>query len=93
VEGDDSDPRTDADFDTWHVYDAGGPVLRLTVRFRQAGEVPDWRDGPDLFEALRRAAADGWEAYDREPGEYAIYHLKRESRAERPSPDVRGAVS
>jgi len=45
--------------------------------------VPDWSDGPDLFEALRRAAADGWDAYDREPGEapgeYAIFHLKRET--------------
>jgi hypothetical protein len=83
VDGDDSDPRTDADFDIWHVYDAGGPVLRLKVRYRQAGEVPEWRDGPDLFEELRRAAADGWDAFDREPGEapgeYAIYHLKRET--------------
>ena len=45
--------------------------------------MPDWSDGPDLFEALRRAAADGWDAYDREPGEapgeYAIFHLKRET--------------
>ena len=43
--------------------------------------MPDWRDGPDLFEAFKQAAADGWHAYDREPanepGEYSIFHMKR----------------
>ena len=44
-------------------------------------EVADWRYGPGLDEALERAAAEGWQAYDREtgaaPGEYAIVHLRR----------------
>lgn len=75
------DRQPDAEFETWHVYDAGGPALRLKVRFRGAAEVPDWRDGPDLDVALRRAAAEGWHAYDREPGdapgEYVIYHLRK----------------
>ena len=82
--------QSDAEFDTWHVYDAGGPVLCLKVRYRDDAEVPEWRDGPDLFESLRQATAAGWDAYDREPGsapgEYVIYHLKREARPERPSP-------
>jgi DsbC/DsbD-like thiol-disulfide interchange protein len=73
----------DAEFETWHVHDAGGPVLRLKVRYRDAAEVPSWQDGPGLFEALQRAASEGWHAYDREPGnapgEYVIVHLKRES--------------
>jgi len=73
--------RSDAEFATWHVYDAGGPVLLLKVRYRDEVEVPDWRDGPDVFEGLERAAADGWDAYDREPGEasgeYAIFHSTR----------------
>lgn len=77
----DDDFQSGADFETWHVYDAGGPTLRLTVRSRQGVEVPDWRDGPDVFEALRQAAFEGWEAYDREPGdapgEVTIFHMKR----------------
>jgi DsbC/DsbD-like thiol-disulfide interchange protein len=77
-----ADERLDADFETWHVYDAGGPVLRLVVRYRDDAELPDWRDGPDLFAALDRAAAEGWHAYDREPGaapgEYAIVYLTRD---------------
>ena len=71
----------DAEFMSWHVYHAGGPRLRLKVRFRDDVEVTDWRNGPDLFDAFEWADADGWYAYDREPsnepGEYSIYHLKR----------------
>ncbi len=71
-------------FETWHVHDAGGPTLRLKVRYRGGIEVPDWRDGPDLPEALEAAAAEGWRLYDREPGaapgEYAIFHLVRDGR-------------
>ena len=77
------------EFETWHVYDAGGPALRLKVRYRNDAEVTDWRDGPDLFAVLQQAAAEGWHAYDREPGsapgEYAIFHMKRVTRARRPS--------
>ena len=75
-----------AEYQTWHAHDAdpGGPTLRLKVRYRGDEEVPDWRDGPDLPEALEAAAAEGWRAYDREPGEapgeYAIFHLRREVR-------------
>jgi hypothetical protein len=78
---------SDAEFATWHVYDAGGSALRLVVRCVDWTEVPNWQHGPGLDEALERAAAEGWDAYDREPGEepgeYAIFHLKRE-----PSPSV-----
>ena len=77
--------RSRAEYEIWHCYDAGGPTLRLKVRFRNDEESPDWRDGPDLLEAFERAAADGWHAYDREPGdapgEYAIFHMRRESPA------------
>ena len=73
-------PRSE--FQLWHLHDAGGPTLRLKIRYRDEAEVPDWRDGPELPEALERAAADGWQVYDREPGsapgEYAILHLKRD---------------
>jgi hypothetical protein len=76
-----SDYRSDAELAIWHVYDAGGPVLRLKVRYHEDGELPDWRDGPDLVEALEQATAAGWHAYDREPGnapgEHVIYYLKR----------------
>ena len=82
-EDDADDYQPNAEFDTWHVYDAGGPVLCLKVRYREDGELPDWCDGPDLFEALEQATAAGWHAFDREPGnapgEYAIIHLKREA--------------
>ena len=78
------DGTTGAEYETWHAHDAGGPTLRLKVRFRGGAEVPDWRDGPDLPEALEAAAAEGWHAYDREPGaapgEYAIFHLVRDGR-------------
>ena len=71
-----------AAYQLWRIYDAGGPTLRLKVRYRDEVEVSDWRDGPDLPEALDQAAAAGWWAYDREPGnvpdEYAILHLKRD---------------
>ena len=70
-----------AEFQLWHVHDAGGPSLRLKVRYHDEVEVADWRDGPGLDEALDRAADEGWQAYDREPGaapgEYAIVHLRR----------------
>ena len=74
--------QPDAAFETWHVYDAGGASLRLKVRFRDGVEVIDWRDGPDLDAALQGAEGQGWRAYDREPGnapgEYVIFHLKRD---------------
>ena len=77
--GGDGAPR--AEYETWHLYDAGGPTLRLKLRYRDRAEVPDWRDCPDLPEAVEQAVAEGWEVYDREPGEapgeYAIFHLKR----------------
>ena len=82
--GDDELAR--AEFGTWHVYDAGGPTLRLKVRYRDDTEVPDWREGPDLFASLEQATAHGWHAYDREPGEaegeYAILHLPRDRRTD-----------
>ena len=69
------------ELETWHVYDAGGPTLRLKLRFRDRVELPNWQDGPDLFTALERAEAEGWHAYDREPGaapgEYVIFHMER----------------
>jgi hypothetical protein len=87
-EGDDRQPN--ALFETWHVYDAGGPTLILKVRYREGVEVPDWQDGPGLFEALEQAAADGWHAYDREPGdisgEYAVFYMKREAPSDGASP-------
>lgn len=71
-----------AEYQLWHVYDAGGPTLRLKVRYHDEVEASNWREGPDLQEALDQAAAAGWYAYDREPGnvpdEYAIVHLKRD---------------
>jgi hypothetical protein len=81
----DEDPSDDdparSEFQLWHVYDAGGPEPRLRVRCRDGMEVPDWRRGPDLATALRQAEAEGWHAYDSEPGgapgEHAIIHLKR----------------
>ena len=64
-------------------------MLCLKVRYRDEMDVPDWHDGPDVFEALERAAAEGWYAYDREPGdapgEYAIFHLKRDARTDHSS--------
>ena len=70
-----------AEYLLWHVYDAGGPTLCLKVRYHDDEEVHDWQDGPSLADALALAAVDGWQAFDREPGnapgEYAIYHLVR----------------
>jgi hypothetical protein len=70
-----------SEFDLWYVYDAGGPEPRLKVRRRGGVEVPDWWNGPDLADALRRAEAHGSHAYDSEPGdapgEHSIVHLKR----------------
>jgi len=70
-----------AEFLLWHVYDAGGPTLSLKVRYRDDEEMHDWQDGPTLADALEWAAVEGWQAFDREPGnapgEYAIYHLVR----------------
>ncbi len=73
-------PRSE--FAVWYVHDAGGPLLALKVRYRNDQEVPDWVNGPDLDVAMERAAAEGWQFFDREPGtgpgEYAIFHFKRE---------------
>ena len=70
-----------SEYRLWRVYDAGGVVPCLKVRFHDDAEVPDWRRGPDLAAARARAAADGWHAYDSEPGnapgEHSIIHLKR----------------
>jgi len=86
-----SDDRTDAEFELWHVYDAGGPALNLKVRYHDDVELADWRDGADLFTALRAAESQGWHAFDREPGdapgEYAIFHMKRDVRPGRRHPD------
>src|SRR5690242_15430084 len=77
-----------AEFQLWRLYDAdaGGPALSLKVRFQNQVELPDWRAGPDLATALELASAEGWEAYDREPGatpgEYAIIHLVRKQPAD-----------
>jgi DsbC/DsbD-like thiol-disulfide interchange protein len=83
------DDASRAEYETWHLHDAGGPMLRLKVRYRDDAEVPDWRDGPELAEALEVAAAAGWRAYDREPGaapgEYAIFYMRREARPGRPA--------
>lgn len=77
----DDDRMPDAEFATWHVFDAGDLVLRLKVRYIEGVEVPNWRDGPGVDESLRRAALEGWYVFDREsggaPGEHAIFHLKR----------------
>jgi hypothetical protein len=81
---------TAPEYVTWHVYDAGGPRLLLKVRYIDDDEVAGWRHGPSLNTALDQAEAQGWQAYDREPGnaqdEYAILHLKREGPAGRPLP-------
>jgi hypothetical protein len=78
---DDDDDAVHAGYVLWHVYDAGGPMLSLKVRCRDDEEVHDWQDGPNLFDALEQAAAEGRRAFDREPdnapGEYVIYHLVR----------------
>ena len=76
------------ELDTWYVHDAGGPTLRLKVRFRGDIELPNWQEGPELEAALEQAEAEGWHAYDREPGEargeYAIFHMMRELRPDGP---------
>ena len=73
-----------SEYELWHLYDAGGPVLCLKVRYRNDSEVPNWQDGPKLRVALEQATAEGWQAFDREPGnvpgEYAIVHLIRRAR-------------
>ena len=85
-EPDSEEHASDADlvrseFQIWNVYDAGGPEPRLRVRCRDGKEVPDWRRGADLATALRQAEAQGWHAFDTEPGhapfEHSIIHLKR----------------
>lgn len=43
-------------FKIWRVYDAGGPDLRLKIRYRDDVELPDWQDGLDLLTAFERAA-------------------------------------
>jgi len=83
--------RMDAEFELWRAYDAGGPVLNLKVRYRDDVELPEWRDGPDVFTALRVAESQGWHAFDREPGdapgEYAIFYLRRDVGPDRLHPD------
>ena len=75
-------PRSE--FEVWYVHDAdaGGPQLTLKVRYRNDQEVPDWANGPDLAAAVEQAEREGWHLFDREPGtgpgEYAIFHFKRE---------------
>ena len=80
------DSATGRSYQLWRLYDAGGPTLRLKVRYRDETEVPDWQHGPDVLEALAAAAVDGWHEFDREPGgwlgEYAIIHLVREGRTD-----------
>jgi len=80
-----ADEAVHAEYLLWHVYDAGGSTLCLKVRYRDDEEVQDWQDGPGLVDALEQAAGEGWQAFDREPGnapgEYAIYHLVRTSGA------------
>lgn len=77
------DTAVRAEYVVWHVHDAGGPALRLKVRYRDDEEVSDWQDGPDLADAIDQAVADGWCPFDQEPGfapsEYAIYHLVRDA--------------
>ena len=75
-----------AEFETWNAYDAGGPNLRLRIRFREGVEMPNWQDDPDLPEFFEHAEAEGWRAYDREPGqardEYIVFHMERDGRAD-----------
>ena len=82
----DAVPR--AEYQLWHLYDAGSDGLALRVRYRDGVEVPDWRDGPDPLAALERAESEGWRLFDQEPGiapgECAIFHLVREVRPDRP---------
>ena len=82
MDDDASDDRITAELETWHAYDASGPVLDLKVRYRGDIELPQWQEGPDVFTALQEAESQGWRAYDREPGqapgEYAIFHLIRD---------------
>jgi hypothetical protein len=70
-----------SEYQLWQVYDAGGPALILKVRYCDGLEVQDWRRGPDLATALRKAEAQGWHAFDSEPGnaidEHSIIHLSR----------------
>jgi hypothetical protein len=73
-----------AEFQLWHLYDAGDATFELKVRYRDDQELPDWRHGLDIMAAQAAAEAGGWELYDREPGvapgEYAILHLVRRLR-------------
>jgi hypothetical protein len=75
-----------AEFETWRAYDAGGPHLRLRIRYREGVEVPNWQEGPELPELFEQAGAGGWYAYDREPGqaagEYVIFYMMREGPAD-----------
>ena len=79
MDDDASDDRTTAELETWHAYDAGGPMLDPKVRYRNDIELPQWQEGPDVFTALQEAESQGWRAYDREPGqapgEYAIFRF------------------
>jgi hypothetical protein len=70
-----------ADFQLWHLHDAGDVDFELKVRYQDDQELPDWQNGPSVAEAQAAAQAEGWELFDREPGnapgEYAILHLVR----------------
>jgi hypothetical protein len=83
MDGDTDDTWPDAEFDEWHVYAVGSPIRSLRIRYRDAGEVPGWQDGPNVRTALRDAESQGWRVYDREPGaapgEVTILHLIREA--------------
>src|SRR4051794_14541135 len=57
-----------SEYRLWRVYEIGGPEACLKVRFHDDAELTDWRRGPNLADALRQAAVQGWDAYDSEPG-------------------------
>jgi hypothetical protein len=74
------------EFEPWHANDAGGPNLRLPIRYREGVEVPNWHDGPELSELFEQAGAEGWYADDREPGqapgEYVTFYTMRQGPAD-----------
>ncbi len=59
---------------TWNLSYGNG----LQVLERNGQTVPNWMGGPNLFDALNQAGAEGWElvaAYCRESDHY--YNFKR----------------